>query len=410
MRGRGEEGWALITALMLMTIMAGFGLATMALVDGQQEASAEGRQRETAFNVAEAALNAQTYQLARSWPGYGGQANAALRYPASCTEQSTDPRCPTSATLIALYASVDATPNATWTTYVRDNSGSPGAETFWNEAMVSTAPAYDYNDDGKLWVRSESVVRGRRRAMVSLVRTEPQGEDMPRVALLSGRLALGNRGNKELVDTRGPSASTGPVQVRCTPVEGESAACLGHAISGGIDSLEELIALLDVQISPNESETGYAGGDAMTAEQIARLKATAISDGTYYTSCPASLAGDVVFVETTASCQYTGNTVYNTEDEPGAVIMTGGTMTIGGGITYYGVVYHTNAADLTSTLVTVTGSARVQGGVVIDGDATLSAGNSGGAKVNVVFDDRAFSSVTSRGGAGLVQNTWREIR
>jgi len=45
--------------------------------------------------------------------------------------------------------------------------------------------------------------------------------------------------------------------------------------------------------------------------------------------------------------------------------------------------------------------------VIVDGNGGMLAGGSG---VNIVFDDRAFQNLKSYGGAGLVQNTWREIR
>ena len=409
-RLRHEDGWALVTALLLMIIMMGFGLSTLALVDTQQDVSADGRQRETAFNVAEAALNAQTYALARSWAGQGGAGNTQIRQPASCTQASVDARCPTAATLASLYSSPDTMPTASWTTNVRDNSGSAGAESFWSESMITTAPTYDANGDGRLWVRSSSVVDGESRAMVALIRTEPQYEDLPRVTLLAGRFSIGNMGNKELIDTLGPSASTGPVQVRCTPGLLDTTPCLGHRIAGGLGSLAELVALLDVQISPNVSVTGSTAGDALSADALVRLKAAATANGTYYSSCPSSLAGSVVYIETTAACNYQGNVTYNSDTAPGAIIMTGGSLTIAGNVKYHGVVYHANVSDSTATVVTITGAGRVQGGVVIDGLATLSAGNSGNAQVNIVFDDRVYSRLASYGGAGLVQNTWREIR
>lgn len=404
---RDEEGWALVTALLLMTIMAGFGLSTMAMVDNQQKGSADGRRRETAFNVSEAALNAQTYQLARSWPGQGGTGNAALRYPAACTQTSTDTRCPTPATLQALYSSPDTTPNAVWSTTVRDNSGSTGAETFWNEAMATTAPTYDANGDGRLWVRSQSTAAGKTRTMVALVRTEPQTEALPHVTLQAGSLELTNMGKKALVDTLGDSASSGPVQVRCRIADLPASVCLGHGISGGIKNLAELMALLGVQISPNNATDGYTGGDAMTAEQLARLRSTAAANGTYYTSCPASLTGAVVFVETSSTCSYTGNGVYNSDTSPGLVVMTAGALSLGGTVDYHGVIYHANLADSSGALIVTGGNALIQGGVLLDGPGQVEVGSS---KLNVVFDDQAFSNVRSHGGAGLVQNTWREIR
>lgn len=405
---RDEGGWALVTALMIMAVMVITGLATLAVVDNQQRQSAETRRRETAFNVAEAALNAQLYQLARSWPGAGAQTNTSLRYPAQCTEASTDGRCPTAATLTSSYAAPDTMPSATWTTNVRDNSGSTGAETFWSDGMLTSAPTYDANGDGRIWVRSQSLVRGRLRAMVALVRTEPQQEDLPHVALLAGRLDISNRGNKVIVDARGPSAFAAPVQVRCTPVLGELLPCLGHQLgSGGLGTLTSLTNLLNAQISPNTTASGAGASATMDSAQLARLKQVAVANGTYFTSCPASLAGSVVYIEATASCSYGSNTTFNSADAPGAVVLTGGTLTLGGSATYYGLIYHANLSSATGNLITLSGNAKLQGGGMVDGNATLSAGSSG---VNIVFDDRAFTNVKTFGGAGLVQNTWRQLR
>jgi Tfp pilus assembly protein PilX len=400
-----EGGWALVTALLLMTIMLGFGLSTLTLVDTQQRQSADGRRRETAFNVAEAALNAQTYQLARNWPGKGGAANTALRYPSACTQASTDTRCPTTTTLQSLYSSQDTTPAAQWSATVRDNSGSAGAETFWSEGMLSSAPTYDANGDGKLWVRSTSTASRKSRTMVALVRTEPQQEDLPRAALIAGALSISNMGKKKIIDAHGPSASTGAVSVRCTPSGATD--CLGHGIGGGIKNLADLMSLLDIQISPNSATYGYTGGAALPADALARLKSKAIADGTYFTSCPTSLAGTVVYLELTSTCSYTGNSTFNTATAPGSVIMTGGALSIGGTVNYYGVIYNANLANLSGTLVDLQGNATVQGGVVIDGLGSLTAGSSG---VNLIYDDRGFAAVDSNGSAGLVQNTWREIR
>lgn len=421
-RARREDGWALVTALTLMLVMAVFAMGTMSLVDNEQHQSAVGRQRETAFNVAEAALNAQMFQLSRSWAGK----NPNLAYPDRCTQASTAPQCPSAATLISLYNSPDTMPTATWTTYVRDNldpsnprcDNSPGDQSYWSDSLIAAAPSRDCNDDGRLWVRSTSTVFGRTRSMVALVRTEPRTEKLPQATLISGKLAIGNNGNKAIIDTigGGASASTGPVRVRCDPQASPTVTCLGHQLTNGglLSNLTNLLAsltdLLNIQIKPNVATFNYGDEDALAPDQVERLKQTAISDGTYYTTCPTDLTGDVVFIDTTLTCSYRSNDVYNSPSDPGLIIMTGGTLVLEGTLRYYGVVYHENASNSTGTAVQIQGSARVQGGVLIDGDATLAVGNSGGANINLAFDINAFTKVQSRGGAGIVQNTWRELR
>jgi Tfp pilus assembly protein PilX len=408
MHMREEEGWVLVTALVLMLIMGVFATATLTLSNTETRVSASGRSRETAFNIAEAALNAQTFALTQHWPGQGGATNTAIRFPASCSQTSGDARCPGAASLTRLATGIDTVPGSSWSTIVRDNSGSVGASQFWNEAMVNTAPAYDANGDGQLWVRSQGIAAGKKRTMVALVHVEPETEPLPHATLIAGRLDISNMGRKTIIDTAGDSASTGQLAVRCVPTAGESASCLGHALSNGTGGMQSLQSLLDVQISPNVATYGYTGGASLTADAIERLRQTAIADGTYYTTCPASLTGSVVFIATTLTCSYTGNSVWNSPNAPGLVILTSGGLSVGGTTTFYGVIYHANLAGSTATnLVDLQGNTNVIGGIIIDGSAGLEAGSS---KVNLQYSDAAYNAVKSNGTAGLVQNTWREIR
>lgn len=55
---RDEEGWAVVVAIVLMTIMLGVGLATLAVVDNQQKQSGNERQRESGLNLNEGVLYA----------------------------------------------------------------------------------------------------------------------------------------------------------------------------------------------------------------------------------------------------------------------------------------------------------------------------------------------------------------
>jgi Tfp pilus assembly protein PilX len=404
---REEGGWALVTAIVLMTLMATFALATSATVDNQQKQSAVGRQRETAFNLGEAALNAQIYALTTHWTGPGGAINTAVAAPQSCTPASSDNRCPNASALSALFSSADTDTGSTWKTMVRDNSGVTGAASFWSDTMITAAPRYDANGDGKVWVRASGVSRGHSRAMVALVRTEQQPESLPHDTLLAGRVSISNNGNKVIIDTKGNQATSGAVTVRCTPQASESQTCLGHSLGNGANAQSQLTSLLNTQIYPNVSTTGYAGGSGLAPDALERLRLSAIANGTYYTSCPTSLTGALVWIDTTNTCSYTGNVVYNASGAAGVVIMARGTLSIAGTVQFYGVIYHANMDNSTTWPVQLGGNAQVFGGVLIDGNAGLVAGSS---KTNVVFDDSAFAAVRSYGTAGLIQNTWREIK
>ncbi|MEJ7715463.1 MAG: pilus assembly PilX N-terminal domain-containing protein [Thermoleophilaceae bacterium] len=80
-RCREERGSALIAAIVLIGVMMSIGLATASYVDGQQTQSGGERTRESAFNLAEAALGAQVLQrIARQLAVDGGHGMAGVLY------------------------------------------------------------------------------------------------------------------------------------------------------------------------------------------------------------------------------------------------------------------------------------------------------------------------------------------
>ena len=99
---RSEEGFALISAVVLLTVMLGLGMGLLLFTDNQQRASLREQGTESSFNVAEAALNAQVGQISRAWP------SAALEIPERCTEATTTTTngCPTSASLSVGYPNI----------------------------------------------------------------------------------------------------------------------------------------------------------------------------------------------------------------------------------------------------------------------------------------------------------------
>ncbi len=399
-RAADDGGWVLVTSIVLLSLMVAMAVALLSIVDVQTGESKQQRVRETAFNLAEAGLNAQIFSLARDWPGRG---NALTPYP-TCSAAVSSTRCPSDAQLKGLIPTSDVT-GATWQTVVRDN-GISGSARFYSDSLVLSQPAYDANGDGELWVRSTATAQGKTRTIVGLIRAEQQEEDIPHGALITGRLDISNMGNKTIIDARAGGGAATAV-VRCTPALLESAPCLGQRVGfGPLGTVAQLLSFLGDQLSPNLTQTGYAGGAAMSVEARARLKATAIADGTYYATCPPSLAGHVVYIES-GNCSYTGNDVVNSAADPGMVLMATGSLYLGGTTVYNGVLYHANTANSTAAVMQIQGNATVVGGVLVDGDATTIAGSS---KLNIQLSPSAFGAVSSYGSAGVIQNTWREIR
>jgi Tfp pilus assembly protein PilX len=400
-----EQGWALLTAILLMTIMLGTILTVATYVDGQTKLGADSRKRETAFNMTEAALNGQIFALSQQWPGAGAATNTALQYP-TCTQASTDSHCPNAAALSKLIASPDAT-NALWQTVVRDNGGS--SPNFYSDTLTLGQPAYDANLDKQLWVRATSTARGKTRTMVTLVRVEEQQEDLPHASIIANRLSDSNNGNKTLVNMTNSTGANGFIGVRCTPVPGETLTCLGQPRP---ETGDWPTSLVQTQLSPYDGhiQTAYPQGNLVSPSARARLKQRAIEDSSYYATCPAALptTATVIWIDS-GDCHFQGTDSTSAE----MLVINTGSIEFLGNRDFTGVIYAINSTNRTDSVVMLHGNGHVFGGVLVEGDGGVdvgSSGNGGGVQGNLVFDDNAFKAVKSYGTAGMVQNTWREIK
>ena len=248
--------------------------------------------------------------------------------------------------------------------------------------------------------------------MIALVRAQEQAEELPHAALITGRLDISNNGHKTIIDASGGSSVSGLVAVRCTPQLLELKACLGHKLVGGLlsSALASLNALLQFQINPNVTVTGYAAAPAMKAEAIARLRLRAQADGTYYATCPAErAAGRLRDLHRVGQLPLPEQHRRQLALEPrDSCCWPTGRCASTGTQKYYGIIYSANLLGLATAMVDVGGNVQVHGGVLIDGaDAQMIAGSS---KVNIQLDINAFNAVKSYGAAGIIQNTFREIK
>jgi hypothetical protein len=245
------------------------------------------------------------------------------------------------------------------------------------------------------------------RTVVGLEKLDLVGEGFPQNTITAGKFATSNSGNKVIVDTKGCAAvgapvggcksqRAAPVVVRCTttpPPYTRSNPCLGFDQNKG-------------QISPPDSvSTGFTGR-VMPTNAVDDFRRRAKSLGTYYASgCPASLTGAVVFIEN-ADCSYTTGTM-NSVTAPGLVVVNTGTLDIGGNVTFFGVIYAANQQDATSDVISLGGTATIQGAIGIEGQGGVLAGSS---KLNIVYDPDATANLFGFGSTAEVsQNTFREL-
>ncbi len=444
----GERGWVLLTAMSLLTIMTIVGLATLSIVDTQTKRSREQRERESSLNMAESALYQQGFKLAQQWPS---QATPA----ADCSSAAAAAGCPAADEVLANSSNVDTAVGASWTTIVRDNGGDlatafqPGKQdatqvtkdAAGNVVATCTGPCrYDANGDKKLWVRSQSIVRGRKRTVVATLKLETLAESVPQTAVTAGGINTGHPGAQVKIYAVGSN-----VVVRCDP-----------ATTSGSGNNKKNTCVSDPAAIQPAAQQG-ATGNLMTPEQIARFKARAIADGTYHAGCPSgnawNLTGAVVFVDkcydanakldfnvSGADCALppkpagAGNGLQpdciNSLKKPGLLIWHCGGLGTSGKGTFVGVMYFVNGSDGQcgtaapyapkgtnppdcsgnnndpANVVSFTGGLGVLGALAIDGNGCLYASANG---IQIQFDPNVFGAVASYGTVGLVQDTWREL-
>jgi hypothetical protein len=404
---RTERGSALVIAMFAIAVMLMIGLATYSFVDGQQAQANRQHIGEASFSLTNAALNEQMFQLGSVWPK-----SSATAYPTSCTSAAAAAApCPDAAALSSSYSGTTygagACPGGVtngWRTFVRDNGG--GATSYYDPAVVPGQPSWDANADGSVWVRAEGTARCRTRTTVALVQLSRVPLPFPRNVVTTNWLSLRNNGRKVIVDTLGtyaqpPSAAqpknaqAGGVAARCVSAP---TPCVSYDPSKG-------------QISPDTTQINSGGSaSTLTDDQIdgMRLQAKTAVPPTYYAAgtCPPNLTGKLVFVEDLTGCSgYSGG---NSGNSPGVLVFLKGTLSFTGNGVFYGIVYAANKGvpPVTGAVVSINGTAAIQGAVTVDGPGGVVAGSS---RTNIVFDPRAFSLLQALANATMVPNTWRQL-
>lgn len=383
--GRDERGSALVISIIAMSLMLMLGLAALAMTDQQTRQSGVERVRESSFNLAEGALQQQSFLLGgKGWPK-----DAAQALPTECNVASTAAsRCPTPSALVGAGAfdTSDYATGAVWTTYVRDNTV---ADPLAYSSDVASRPTWDSDANGYMWVRSTATVKGKTRTIVALLKRDPIPIALPKAVLVAGGLTIPQNGQSGVITTD----STTPLVLRC---DGYGGTC--NESNNGQGSS---------QVSPNNvSYTGASQPSFISADIIAKI----VDSAKVYTSCPteAQIQGIVVIAPSSNSveCDITGNTAHNSLTAPGILVMRKGTLNYRGDGPFYGVIIHLNEGNdgPATKCIDINGTPNITGGIIVEGNC----GYEMNGNARLVFNPTMFKlSVT--GVAGLVQNTWREL-
>jgi Tfp pilus assembly protein PilX len=403
---RHEEGFALVSAVILLSVIMSLGLGLLMFTDNQQKASTREQQNEAAFTLAEAALNAQIGQLSHSWP------TATATYPSVCTEAlSATAGCPSATSLSNSYPNTNAIPCAAnaakdawgsaltnkWTTYVRDDM--TGSVFNSKTEAEATTPSYDANGDGKVWVRSVGVVQCHVVSVITLVSRQLIALNFPHDAASGNWFKVTNSGKKVIVNTEGvepyKAAEPGEISMRCEGV--------------GTGKCEEWSEAKE-QIRPNTTKSPALPSPLLSEEQVLGLKSEAIAAGTFRSptvkGCPASLTeatGMPAYIEGCGNLKLTGG-VANSSTTPGFLVLADGTLELLGNGEFFGVVYARNPSNSNGAVVSLGGTSQVTGAIDVDGRGGIEFGSSG---ANLVYDSRSITGIKDYAGATPTRNTFR---
>jgi Tfp pilus assembly protein PilX len=411
-RARDEQGFVMVSAIVLLTVMMGLGLGLLLFADNQQHAASAEQASEEAFNIAEAALNAQVGQISRKWPG-----NSELALPSSCTAATSTSTngCPSVGNMSVGYpkAGSGTCPAGTqgdawgsslsnqWTTYVR---AAAGESPLFNSKTEQTQPRWatgESSKPAKMWVRAVGVAKCRVVTLVTLVSQQYITANFPKEAVSGNWFETSNKGNKVIVNTQGKASQAGGVSMRCTGFTGTEA------------EVQEKCKKYDKekgQVSPDTTNAPPSPSPTLSATQLEALKEQAQWAKTYFGpgECPASmeaLSGLPAYVTGPCELSYTKGTA-NSSASPGFLIIANGTLSLNGNAQYFGGIYALNQQNSSAAVVTVHGNTQVVGSLTVDGNGGISFGSS---KENMEYEPAAISKLVTYAGATPTRNSFRVL-
>jgi Tfp pilus assembly protein PilX len=414
-RLKQQDGWALLTAMVMLTLMLSIGLATFAYVDGQTKSSTLERTRESSFNLGEGVLSQQAFQLVSKFPD-----NSAFAYP-DCSWSTGDATatatggvaasspCLVPGAISSVFANnPDYTTGVTWTTRVRDNQGSQTCQSgggsncsyFYDDSSAKNQAypgctaavscySYDQNGDGDVWIRASATVRGKVRTIVEMIQVDKQAVPVPNTALTAGFTQFQNKHGFVY-----PGDAS--VNMRCT--QGTSCIDTSHVQpAGGITY-------------------NYPSASLLQTGDMNALVARAKQQNSYYTDCPTNPTGSLVVVLGTSSSQCGWSSLPpNSSSSFGTYIQLNGTLRLTGTNTFYGLIYlgnssvsgFVNGTPISDIVYYDNGNANINGSIIVDGPGGAHIGN--GSQSGLSFDSRAFTNLWSYGNQNIVKGTFREL-
>lgn len=406
---RDESGSVLFVAVVFLVIMLALGLALMSVVDTQARETRRDRVNESAFNLAEGALNAQAFLLSRSWPEAANQTptgtdvQCGLAAQGSSGTLAAPPATTTSSqriqSLLAdTFTGGDFGSGGTWRVNVCEDPG----RTAWDASLL-TGHAFDSTAQTapvgprRLWVRAEATVRNQRRAVVGLVQANqvtplPKGYAVVAGGMTTdvgaitqgpvlGSLLTGLLGAEKLYAKDPAHSDGGRLGIRCDLTS--SLDCLTGTLFATVSQTTLSSLLLD------NDTVRFRTTTAVDDDTVVQLRRQAEASGTYYESVaangaclPADAAGKVVFIEKVGTGDQACR-IQQTRTAKALVVANGRVQIVGSSsaaspVVLNGVLYAlfrqrtSSPTPSSDAVVSISGHGKVKGALYIDGQGRLA--------------------------------------
>ena len=358
-----QRGSALILFMGVAAAVTVVAAGMIMLLINTQHSTARERQRTKAFNVAEAALDVAMEELGQRWPT---SATTSTWFDAA----TFDDRFPADE-----FPGADASDPQDFV-QVRLTDNSDGTK------------AFDYNGDGLVYVDAQARVG----AKASRVHAQVEAMYFPinayrGLALWAGGSVTSNGGDPKVTVEVFPPGNTD-----CSwAAKGEAESEIGASY----------MDLLQGEAAPDRQEV-------LSDEKILQLKMLAENTGRFFTDAagpaatPDGYGGLCVIEAAGGEVTLTGGEVYNSEDQPGILLVLGGaTVRFGGTVQFYGLIYCANMVSADR----VHGTPVIHGMLITEGDLT------GSGTPDVRYNDKCLRGLNKQFpvGSRLVPGYWREL-
>ena len=371
---RKDRGSALILFLGVMAALSIMSIALVTVIANAQHSTSREKSRTSAFDVAEAAIDVSMHLLTEEWPGEEAGA---------WTESTVLERDTAFASRFDLEPGLTAR-DSLWVSVSDDVTGDP-----------LTAPRWDANGNGYLWVDAQARVNGVASRVRTMVQAETYELGMAKgIVVYAGGDLISNAVGENKTNIGAQDVTVGgpqPVSIAIWGTISDPSVAWPYVDQDPPNkpTREELISDQMIEdLKLYAQRTGKYFTRQPTQEELTGLCVVEVPEGT-------TIALDQDSDPTTPSIQ-----PFNSVEHPGVLlVLGGGELKLGGQLEYYGVVYCDGNVSVSH------GNPIIYGMMIAEGSFDM------GGVAQVIYREDCLARLDTQfqTNTKLVPNYWREL-